>query len=536
MSRRTMRVLSFAVMLVSFTALGGRRLSAQAGDGPTLIVMISVDQLRGDLITRYSPAFTGGFRRFLDAGFRFSGASHAHAVTHTAAGHATLSTGTFPSRSGIVANSWQQKMGSTWQPMYAVEDRGSPILGLETVEQLPGRSPKNLMRTGLADWVRAADPEARTASVSAKDRAAITMAGKTDSNVFWLVSPLARFVTSTYYADEYPAWVTDFNQKVMPGIVAGREWNSVVPDSLKGLARQDAEPYEGDGVHTSFPHRASDEMRGEGPQAFNAWALGQSRLDDAILAFARTLTDNLELGQRGRVDYLGISLSATDYVGHGYGPLSQEQLSNLVQLDGELGAFLDYLDKEVGEGKWVVGLSADHGVVTMPEYSRAMDEPLAQRLLTQDENAKLGAVLQEASAAGGSPRDIAERTKRLLEERRIVAKAYTHQEFTEGEPADSFAVLFRNSYYPGRAHHMLSQYGVETRYRYKDLVSYPTGTTHGSPYWYDRWVPLILLGAGVEAGQSDAGVYTVDLAPTLAALAGVPTPTDLDGQPIYPRN
>ena len=161
--------------------------------------------------------------------------------------------------------------------MYAVEDLESPILGFEQVEQLPGRSPKNLLRDGLADWIRAADPDARTVSLSSKDRAAITMAGQTEEHVYWLLPQLARFITSTYYADGYPSWLEDFNTDVMPGIAGALEWTSETPERFRDLARADeGVPFEGDGTHTTFPHRSLEEA-GQGPQQHNAWAFGQSR-------------------------------------------------------------------------------------------------------------------------------------------------------------------------------------------------------------------------------------------------------------------
>jgi len=501
---------------------------------PSLVVMISVDQLRGDLIERYEEAFTGGFRRFLDEGYSFSQASHAHARTHTAPGHATLSTGVFPSRSGIVANAWQQREAGRWRPMYAVEDLDNPILGFENVEALPGRSPKNLLRTGLADWIRAANDDARTLSISSKDRAAITMAGQTRANVYWLLPQLARFITSTYYAQAYPSWVERFNREVMPGIAADRVWDNETPEEFRHLARADSADYEARGLST-FPHISGIETGGGNLQQHNVWAMAQPRADGALLAFARAAMEELELGRRQATDYLAISLSVTDYVGHAYGPFSQEQLDNLIRLDRRLGDFFDYLDETVGEGRWVAGLSADHGVVTMPEAVQEMEgDTGAERLSLEVMNERLATALREASAEGGTEEEIAERLARLIEERGIAERAYTHHDITRGEPADSFAVLMRNSYYPGRATGTLSPYGVEFRYGEGDLVSFPTGTTHGSPYWYDRHVPIMLLGAGVGRGSSDVAVYTVDLAPTLASLAGIPAPDDLDGKPIYP--
>ncbi|MCG6958053.1 MAG: alkaline phosphatase family protein [Gemmatimonadetes bacterium] len=495
--------------------------------GPKLVVMISVDQMRADLIDRYAPAFHGGFRRLLDEGYKFTEASHAHATTETAVGHATLSTGVFPSRSGIVANEWQVNESGAWTGMYAVEDTASHIVDIPNA---PGRSPKNLLRGGLADWVMAADPEARVASISLKDRAAITMAGKTKGQVYWIVPAAGRFVTSTYYRSEYPKWVTEFNDSVMPGLLADTVWENSVPPSLRYLARPDSAPYEADGVHTTFPHLASQEAA---PGGRYAWLLAKPWADRAVAGFAKEAIDALQLGQRGHVDFLALSFSATDYVGHAYGPLSQEQMDNLVRLDGELGALFAFLDEHVGRGNWVAGLSADHGVLTMPEWLATHGEG-AVRTDVRTRVVALGQAVRDAAKDGGTRDDIARRLAKIVEERGLAAKAYTDADLTVGEPADSFAVLFRNSYYPGRAGGYLSAYGVEIRFGYHELVAGPTGTSHGTPYWYDRHVPFILLGSGVQHGQAARGVYTVDLAPTLAALAGVRVPPDLDGERIYP--
>ena len=513
-------------------ALGVGPISAQTtSEKPQLVILVSVDQLRADLVDRYAEAFTGGFKRLLDNGYRYTGASHAHAVTETAAGHATLSTGVFPSRSGIVSNNWAQKTSQGWAPMYALADTLSPIVGVPGVE---GRSPANLLRTGLADWVLAADPEARVVSLSSKDRAAITLAGQSRAHVYWLLAPLGRFVTSTYYRDEYPEWVTSFNESRMAEILGDTLWTEQVPERYRHLARPDSAPYEGDGVHTTFPHSAALEAD-PGVQYYNSWALAQPRADRAVQLLAQEAVKALALGRRGHVDYLGLSFSATDYVGHAFGPFSQEQFDNLMHLDRQLGELFTFLDREVGEGRWVVGLSADHGVMTMPEHLVASGEnPQAVRVDAQLRFGELQAALEDAASEGKSGDALAEETARLIETRGLVAKAYTHRTLAVGMPADTFATLFRNSYYPGRAGGVLSRFGVEVRFGYENLVSSAlTGTSHGSAYWYDRHVPFILMGSGVGHGVSDAAVYTVDLAPTLAGLAGVAVPVDLDGQQVY---
>jgi arylsulfatase A-like enzyme len=269
-------------------------------------------------------------------------------------------------------------------------------------------------------------------------------------------------------------------------------------------------------------------------QTHNLWAYDQPRADDAVLRLAFVAMDELDLGRSAnRQDMLMLAFSATDRVGHGYGPFSQEQLSNLIHLDRLLGELLDHLDETVGEGRWVLGFSADHGVATPPETQVEMGtNPNARRYDEPERNAQLGEALREAAGAGGSPDQLAERLARLVEQRGLVTRAYTHRDLTRGEPADSFAVLFRNSYYPGRAWGPLSRWGVDLRYGDGDLVGYPRGTNHESTYWYDRWVPMVFLGAGVAPGSSDEPVYTVDFAPTLAGLAGIPVPDDLDGRRI----
>lgn len=492
---------------------------------PHLVVLVVVDQLRDDMLDRFSPAFEGGFRRFLDAGFRYTQTSHVHAVTETAAGHATISTGTFPSRHGIVANDWQQRRGIRWVSMYSVEDAEAPILGADWA---PGRSPRNLLRSGLADWVMEADDDARVVSISAKDRAAITLAGQTRSEVYWILPEVARFVTSEHYRGRYPGWVGRFNRDVMPGIMGDSIWDSTVPTSLRSLARADTAAFEGDGTHTAFPHLAVDEVEPERPALFNIWASEQPRADRAVLSLAREAVEELDLGRRGVVDFLAISLSATDYVGHAYGPFSQEQLDNLVRADRELGAFLEFLDAEVGSGEWVAALTADHGIMTTPEQLQADGDSTAVRTSPRERGQELSRVLTQVARESAVQPAFATRLARALVEEGVVTEAYTQLEITRGPVVDSFAVLFRNSHMSGRAHSVLSPYGVEFRHAYNELVRL-RGSTHGSPYWYDRHVPFILLGAGVVPGSSDQPVGTVDIAPTLAAIVQVPVPYDLDG-------
>ncbi len=505
--------------------------SSPPRERPSLVVYVVVDQLRADLLDRYDSLFTGGFRRLRDEGFRFTQATHDHASTETAVGHATLSTGVFPSRNGIVANEWLERGPGGWHSVYSVEDTLTHILGLPVLE---GRSSRNLLRDGLADWIVASSPRSVVVSASRKDRPAIVMAGKTRGNVYWIPEGEARFVTSGFYGDRYPAWVERFNREEMPRIFGDSIWHQMVRAAVRPTTRRDTVEYEGDGVHTHFPHRFVDEvMRLDRRGALNRWAYAQPFPDDAVAGLAMEAIHALCLGEDDAPDYLALSFSQTDAVGHAYGPLSREQLDNLLRVDQHLGRLMDTLDAEVGRGRWVMALTADHGVLTTPEYLVEQGQKAGRT--SRDQLASLRSLFASYREEDGDPLETADALVLALEEFPFVADALTIPELTSGPPADSFVVLMRNSYHPDR---WIGGYGSEDSdvvFRFGENL-YPStssrGTGHGSPYYYDRHVPLIFLGSGVEAGVSDAPVRTVDVAPTLARLAGIPVPDDLDGRPL----
>ena len=496
-------------------------------EGPTLVVLISVDQLRADLLDRYESLFTGGFRRLLDRGHRFVNGTHDHAKTSTAPGHTTLATGVHPTRHGIVGNEWSELRAGQWRNVYSVGDPGAGILG---VPRMPGRSPVNMYREGLPDWISRTSPDARVVSISRKDRAAIGLAGKAVGEVYWMADPLGRFITSTFYHSEYPDWVRRFNEEVMPRIYADTVWESRVPEEAAHLTRPDTSAYERRGVPSFFPYRASEAVDVTDPAALNRWRYRTPLPDAAVLGLAEAAIAELELGRRSVVDYLGLSFSQTDHVGHVYGPLSREQLDNLLRLDALLGDLFQLLDEVVGPEGWVAGLSADHGILEIPEHlaDRGVD---ARRLGVEErtafQRAVLGAV--EGDAQGDA---LAWQLKAALEALPFIEGAYTFAEVLDAQARpDSFAVLFARSHSRVRAAEFPARYGVYFRFRPNFLSwSADDATTHGSPYYYDRSVPIIFLGAGVEAGVSQEAAATVDVAPTLARLAGIETPGDLDGR------
>ncbi|MGH7564790.1 MAG: alkaline phosphatase family protein [Gemmatimonadota bacterium] len=492
---------------------------------PALVVMVVVDQLAEPLLDRYDDLFTGGFRRLLDDGRFYVNATHDHAVTKTAPGHATLSTGVYPSRHGIVANEWFEKTDGRWVEVENVMD---PAMSVPGHPDLHGVSPQRLMRSGLADWLRDAEPTSLVASVSAKDRGAVLPAAHVEGEVWWFEDTVGRFVTSTYYRDRVPAWAELFHAGPMAAYSADTVWSSTIPETSRASTRPDTAAYEGDGVHTYFPHRYSAE--GE-PGTFWEWFADTPMLDAATLDFAETLVTELGMGRDTIPDFLNVSVSQTDRVGHDYGPWSREQLDNLLRLDRELGGFLDFLDATVGRGRWAVALSADHGVMVTPEDLNATGDGNARRL-TRDELTMLDSLAEPGHASApaslaGSPDSLVA----FLERLEIVADAWTWRELEQGQPADSFAVLAQHSLYPGRAAAELGRRGVVVRL-VPGLIEDERGTGHGSTYWYDRHVPMIFMGPDIPPGRDPARVSTVDFAPTLARILGIPYPDDLDGAPL----
>jgi hypothetical protein len=502
------------------------------GEPPALIVYVSIDQLRGDILEHYDSLFTGGFRRLHDEGFRFEEATHLHGKTSTAPGHATLGTGTYPSHNGIVGNTWLERTTDGWRNVYCMADTLSHILGHPA---MPGRSPKNILRTGLADWVQEADTAALIASISRKDRAAIGMAAKARGHVYWITQNDGQFVTSSYYADSYPSWVERFNREVMPRIFGDSIWEQTIPEPHRPLSRRDTVDYEGDGEHTYFPHSFFQETRDrERPGALNRWAYGQVHPDIAVAAFAKETIRMVGLGQDEVTDYLSLSFSQADAVGHAYGPFSREQLEILLHLDMALGDLMAFLDDTVGTGRWIMALTGDHGDLTVPEYLVEMGEEGSRS--TRDQLAAVRQTFEAHSDREGGSLEVADALVAELEALPIIADAITVPELLgSGPPADTFNVLLRNSYHPERWQWGHGSQGSGVVFRFKEGL-YPTssvrGTSHGSPYYYDRFVPLIFLGPGIEPGRSSDPVYSVDIVPTLALLAGISAPSDLDGVPI----
>lgn len=498
-----------------------------------LVVVMVVDQCAADYLDRFAPLFVGGIDRLRRKGVSFVEAHHEHAVTATAVGHATLSTGCFPSRHGIVGNDWYDR--ETGERIYATGDEDFDA------------SPRNMLAPALGDWLKAANPASKVFAASGKDRAAIMMGGLEADGAFWYHKKTGTYRSSDYfYTDGEPAWVEEFNDRKLLHRHFGEAWEplSVSPRQLDEAG---IEPLDFGPLHTGFPH-----VFGTASPAPERWfyeGSAASPWNDELLAlFARRLIEAEDLGMDGAPDLLLLSFSALDWVGHDYGPNGREVLDTMMRLDRCLGDFIGFLDDRVGLDHTLLVFTGDHGVAPVTEHlqthgqsaARASDTDVlcfhqADRLLDErygeQDWFRPGPFLNPAAIdAGGVTREELEQTTAtILSECPGVERIWTRDNLLAGGFEDEPQyTLFLNNYMEGRSPDFMVQF-EETYNRTRH-----SATTHGSAHRHDTHVPLILLGPGLPAGQVHGRVATADLAPTLAAIVGFEPPQSIDGRSLVP--
>ena len=514
----------FALLLV-LSAAGALRAQDDAttpvaAAPPTLVVLVTIDQFRADYLERFGPQLRGGLARLVRGGAWFTDAHHDHAITETAPGHATLLAGRFPRSTGITMNS------------VGVGDDTSPLIA---GGYGPGASPRRFIGSTLVDWLRAKDARSRALSVSVKDRGAILPIGRSRSQVYWY-SPDGRFITSRYYRDSLPAWVDAFNDRRLPQGYAGRIWTLLLPDSA--YHERDSVSAEAGGGEIAFPHPLPADP-------FDAANLVRATpfIDEVVVAFALHGVQALRLGTGPQTDLLAVSLSSTDYVGHRFGPDSREMHDQVLRDDRTIGVFLDSLYRLRDSARVVVVLTSDHGVGPIPEVAAASMAPGATRVnlygLLDAGRARLRAANVDTLAL-----DLDQQLVTL--DRSAFHKAPAQADsilawFAAGartvpgvRRVDRFRTLLADSLRDPVArlwsHQLPPQAQVELVVTLDSLSSWGGNVaSHGSSYTHDTHVPVIFYGAGIRPGRYAGFVRTVDIAPTLAALAGVKPGERLDG-------
>lgn len=525
-SSRLVPATSWALSLIlATTAAAQAPRAAQPAAVPSLIVMITVDQLRSDYFTLYDGQFTGGLARLYSGGAVYLNGYHDHAITETAPGHASVLSGRFPRSTGIVAN------------VLGVQDPQFPLVGARGEPASPSR----FRGSTLADWLLARDRGARILSVSRKDRGAILPVGRSKQEVYWYASD-GTFTTSTYYTNTRPLWVRNFNARRLPHQWTGKSWDLLLDPSE--YPEPDSVPQESRGSEFTFPHLFPSDS------AATATSLPTyPMMDEVTLAFALEGVQQLQLGTRDRTDLLAVSLSTTDAIGHRFGMDSREMHDHILRLDRYLGAFIDSLYRLRDSSRIVIALTADHGMSPLPGMK------------SRDPNEEAGFV---------DMRPALERVRAGLRAARANPEAVT---FTEGMLLMNNVELRRARLRPDSVAQAFAAYAVEIHgvrraelvrnlarrdtvmddvsrrwlhmlpdwlpaavvvtlepYWYWEGDTYPT---HGSPYDSDARVPVIFYGAGIEPAQHNERALVVDIAPTLAAVARVRPTERLDGRVLH---
>jgi predicted AlkP superfamily pyrophosphatase or phosphodiesterase len=511
---------------------------------PDLVLWITVDQLRGDMPWRFRDRFgDGGFRLLMDRGASFGNAHYRYSATLTGPGHATLSTGTGPPGHGIIANDWFDR--ELRREVNCAEDTAHPLIG-EPAPSAEGRSPARLKGSTFADELVQARPGSRVFAVSLKDRGAIFMAGL-KGKAYWYAKQDGRFVTSTWYHESYPEWMQRWNEADPAGRYRTRAWSLLQAPETYLYADQDDRWYEHTKGHLgrTFPHRLDQEE----PGAYYATLRYTPMADELLLDFALTLMKAERVGQSGVTDMLAIGFSATDYIGHAFGPNSLEAEDNLLRLDRTLARLFERVDAQVGLANTLIVLSSDHGVSPIPEHmaERGFDAGrhqvtnfmaqanlmLQHQLGTTDELAiafeKPGVYLDTAAitALGAESRQASQAVSALVASVPGFSLVAPSGQVAAGQlPAGLAARSMAAAFHPDHSGDVLV---IQSPFWYLSETPDGDATTHGSPHPYDTYVPLMLAGPGIRQGIFNRRVEPRDIAPTLSTYLGIAAPSGSTG-------
>lgn len=555
------RIVACALVTGLFSPLAFTAQHGEAGP-PRLVLQITVDQLRGDLPTRYYDRLgKGGIRYLWENGIVYRDAHHAHANTETIVGHTTLATGAHPSGHGMVGNLWFDR--DTGFTTYNVEDPDYRLLtagaGVDADAEVDptqraarseGRSPAAILVSTFADELRGnTGGRSKAVGVSIKDRGAIAMAGHAGT-AYWFSKSGGEFVTSTYYAKRYPEWVVAFNERRLPGSYANTRWELLNDRGTYLFGDSDDREWEADvaGFGRVFPHSFGD---GTSPY-FTTWLTLSPAGDEIVLAFAKAALEGEALGADATTDYLSVSFSSTDYVGHVFGPSSLEAEDNILRLDRTIADLLGFVDREVGLENTLIVLSADHGGPDAPGYLNALGIPAGY--VDPDDWDKAEAIARIKSAhgvdgelfatyahpylyfAGGVrndpnidlatlERDVVEEVSRLPG----VSVAISSTALRRGGLPDTALVRsVINNFHGNRSGDIFVVF--EPNWFINDFDGLHVAVTHGSPWTYDTYVPIVFAGAGLEPRRVDRRVHTVDIAPTLSGYLGIKPPSGSVGR------
>jgi len=536
-------VLQAAAILLALNASAQKKSASQTASRPKLVVGIVIDQMRWDYLYRYQDRYTdGGFKRLLSEGFTAENTNIDYVPTVTAIGHSSIYTGSVPSIHGIAGNDFI--IQATGKSMYCTEDTTAKTVG--SPSSAGEMSPRNLLSTTMTDELKlATNFRSKVIGIAIKDRGGILPAGHSADAAYWFDDESGNWITSTFYMNELPKWVQDFNNKKLPKKYLDQNWTTLFPIDTYVQSEKDDSRFEAKFSGTAapvFPYETST-MYGKDFGIIRTTPYGNT----ITLDMAKAAIDNEKMGQRDITDFLAVSLSSTDYIGHRFGPNSIEAEDTYLRLDRELSAFFSYLDSKVGKGSYTVFISADHGAAHNPNFLTSHNIPAGlfpTSTVTKELNAALAqefkqeklvislsnyqvslnnALIQKNNL---DEEAIKKACIRLLKKREDVAYAVDMEEVQQSSIPQELKTKIINGY--NRERSGVVQIVLKPGY----FSGSSTGTTHGTWNPYDTHIPFVLMGWGVRHGSTSRPTGMTDIAPTISALLRIQAPNGNIGKPV----
>ncbi len=510
---------------------------------PKIVIGIVVDQMRYDYLTRFTDKFgADGFNRLINDGFNYKNHHFNYVPTYTGPGHASIFTGTSPMNHGIIGNNWYDKYAD--QNVYCTSDNTVNAVGINSDKEK--MSPKNMKTTTFSDQLKLhTQQQAKVIGISLKDRGAILSAGHSADAAYWFSGKKeGKWITSTYYKQKLPNWVTNFNTKISTYL---QVWNTILPIHKYTESGNDnntfEHPFKGKETAT-FPYNLKElAPTNKGFDILKATPFGNDMTTD----FAIQAIKHEQLGVDDITDILTISYSATDYVGHQFGVNSIEIEDTYIRLDRSLEKLFKYLDTQVGAKNYTLFLTADHGAIHVPHFLTSQKIPAGyfnnkafkkqvetsllkkfkhENLLKKISNQHLFLNRKLISDLNLNLIEIQEFLALKIVSFKHIGKAYTSKTLSNTQFTTGIGMLLQNGFHQKRSGDVV--FVLEP-----SVISYPEkGSTHGSSFSYDTHVPLLFYGNGIKKGSSFNRTEVVDIAPTISALLGISFPNGCSGNPL----
>lgn len=512
---------------------------------PKLVVGIVVDQMRYDYLTRFQDKFgDDGFNRLLNEGYNCKNNHYNYVPTYTGPGHASIFTGTSPMNHGIIANYWYDKF--TDKTVYCASDDSVKAVGVTTEKER--MSPRRMKTTSVADQLRMhTQMKSKVIGIALKDRGAILPAGHSANSAYWFRGKEdGKWISSTHYMTKLPNWVTKFNKKSDRYL---KNWNTLLP--LEGYFESGSDDNHFEGKFkgkekATFPYDLKKLSKIEGNGGYDvikASPIGNEMTTD----FAIEAIKNENLGQNTVTDFLTLSYSSTDYVGHQFGVNSVEVEDTYIRLDRDLARLFQFLDADLGKGNYTVFLTADHGAVQVPNYLKSLKIPAGyfnkatfkkelenvllkkykvSGLIKSISNNQIFINKKKLRGIDEDLDDVQEFIAQTIIDFTHIDKVFTAENLMSGSYTKGISELIQNGYHPKHSGDVV--FVLEPA-----VISYPeTGSTHGSGNSYDTHVPLLFYGKGIKKGETYQKTEIIDIAPTISALLGIAFPNGCTGKPL----